>query len=504
MDTRYSIRGRLIGASDKFLQDALARIHDSPERPRCMCVPGGIDMYIAKHGEYVVKRMPGTGHLHHPSCVSFEPDVGESGLGELMGQAIVVSGPETLELKIDFPLTRTVGKSSPRSEPVAQPAVVKASQKRASLRALLHLLYDRAEFNRWYPSMQGKRSWGVVHHYLQQAAKGVTINGLNLEERLFVPEPFRAAQADEIAQRRRRRLSILQKPEAGVSFKMAVVVGQFASVEDEEKGVSLTLKHMPDVQLFLEEAVWTKATKAYGRLLQALKADITPKPRVLVAAVIYAKRELTYQIASMTMMLTTDQWVPLEGVHEVALIETLQRHGRAFYKPLQFDAKSSAPYMNAKLLDTAEPTPMHVISAFSSDEERKAKTKAISECSVVPWVWETDEPMPPLPLRGVGPAKAATMQRNVAAHEEERRGEVDRGNRSSTEPQVPRPGLVAQQRQNEPARETAEEQARERMHQSALAALQSGPSMAEQEDAPHEPLHGSFDEDWNAQGAAEH
>ena len=87
--TRYFIKGRTYPSADPGLQDALAQVYGSLERPRCLCVSGGIEMYIARHAEYVVKRMPDTGHRHHPTCPSFEPEPGMSGLGELVGVAII-------------------------------------------------------------------------------------------------------------------------------------------------------------------------------------------------------------------------------------------------------------------------------------------------------------------------------------------------------------------------------------------------------------------------------
>jgi hypothetical protein len=39
-----------------------------------MCVPGGVEMYVAKHAEFVIKRMPDTGGRHHVACPSFEPE----------------------------------------------------------------------------------------------------------------------------------------------------------------------------------------------------------------------------------------------------------------------------------------------------------------------------------------------------------------------------------------------------------------------------------------------
>src|SRR6478752_4557977 len=109
-------------------------------------------MYVAKHGEFVIKRMPGTGHLHHVACHSFELEVGVSGIGELMGEAIVEHAPEQVEIRTAFPLARVGVKPLPRGEPTDDPSSINAPRKRMSLRAVLHFLYDRAGFNRWYPA----------------------------------------------------------------------------------------------------------------------------------------------------------------------------------------------------------------------------------------------------------------------------------------------------------------------------------------------------------------
>ena len=53
--TRYFIKGRTYTCADPQLQERLSRVYGASERPRCMCVPGGVEMYIAKHADYVVK-----------------------------------------------------------------------------------------------------------------------------------------------------------------------------------------------------------------------------------------------------------------------------------------------------------------------------------------------------------------------------------------------------------------------------------------------------------------
>ena len=58
---RFAIKRRVIGADDPQLQDALSHVYETPERPRCLCVPGGVEMYVALHRQFVVKRMPDSG-----------------------------------------------------------------------------------------------------------------------------------------------------------------------------------------------------------------------------------------------------------------------------------------------------------------------------------------------------------------------------------------------------------------------------------------------------------
>jgi len=121
---RFYIKGRTYTSSDNRLQDALAEVYETPERPRCMCVRGGVPMYIAKFRQYVVKRMPDSGSKHTPKCPSYEPEYGQSGLGELVGEAIIEHSPESVELRVDFPLSRIPGKAIPRGDAVAPAEVM--------------------------------------------------------------------------------------------------------------------------------------------------------------------------------------------------------------------------------------------------------------------------------------------------------------------------------------------------------------------------------------------
>ena len=97
-------------------------------------------------------------------------------------------------------------------------------------------------------------------------------------------------------------------------------------------------------------------------------------------------------------MLTTENWIPVDGIHEADLIQALTEQRRRFMKPLRCDARSVASFPNVLLLDTgAKPTPLHVMSASLDPQDRAAKEKALKDQDVTPWVWHTDRQMPRLP-----------------------------------------------------------------------------------------------------------
>lgn len=396
MDTqRFSIKGRVLNSDDPALQDALALVHDTPERPRCLCVPGGVEMYVSLHRHFVVKRMPDTGGQHHPACPSYEPDPASSGLGELMGDAVRETQAGVVDLCVDFPWTRTRGHSGSATD-TEGPVDVQAARRRISLRGLMHFLFERAGFNRWTPAMEGKRNQGVLHKYLTESAQDVNAKGIALAPRLYVPEPFHESTHLAAAQRRRVKLEIL-RPVDGRN-PLALVLGEFKGVEESAAGHRVWIRHMPDAPLLAEATTWKRIEKAFARLLEARDADSGFRVRVILAALIRARREHTYEIDAASLMLASEHWIPIEGVHELPLVHALIGQHRRFLKPLRYDARGSARFPNAMLLDIgATPLPLHVFGAFMTPRDRELKEAAVQACEHV-WVWPADAPvMPALP-----------------------------------------------------------------------------------------------------------
>ena len=176
------------------------------------------------------------------------------------------------------------------------------------------------------------------------------------------------------------------------------------SAQDAERMVtSQTPKPQSNpVQMPMENPTPEGPGNPLGRLrslFEARDADTGVGVHLMMAALIRARREQTYEVESLCMMLTSEHWIPVEGVHELPLIQALVAHQRRFVKPLRYDARGVSEFANALLLD-AGPTavPLHLLSPFMNPTERASKERAIAAHSAVGWVWRTEDAMPSLPV----------------------------------------------------------------------------------------------------------
>ena len=244
--------------------------------------------------------------------------------------------------------------------------------------------------------MQGKRNQGVLHKYLLEAAEDVSVKGVELRERLYVPEPFNEAIKSDLAQRRREKLAVLQP--RGRHSPLAVLTGELKASEATGLGRRIWIRHMPDAPLRIKSKTWERIERVFAPLFEAGDADTGFKVRLMMVALVGSRREHTYEIEAASLMLTSEHWIPIEGIHELPLVHALVEQRRRFVKPLRYDAKSAAAFANAFLLDTGTAAvPLHVVSAFMTPQERLAKEHAIAAIGSGAWMWVTDDRMPALP-----------------------------------------------------------------------------------------------------------
>src|SRR5215212_9879882 len=106
---RFQVGQATLSAHDPHLTPALANAHRRRVRPLCLCREPAASMYIARvAGQFIPKRMPGTGAHHDPGCESYEAPPELSGFGEVVGRAIQEDADAgVITLRLGFSLSRT-------------------------------------------------------------------------------------------------------------------------------------------------------------------------------------------------------------------------------------------------------------------------------------------------------------------------------------------------------------------------------------------------------------
>lgn len=334
--TVYEIEGRQYVRASPGFTEAITRAHANQHRPRCVCVSGGVETYVAKLADYhVIKRMPGTGHLHAGSCPHFEPTADETGLRPLLGTAIR-EDPSTglIELRLDFALSKSAVREPRRHTTVTEAGAARPYLPRLSLRGLLHHLWERADLTRWHPGFEGKRSWATVRRHLQQAAQLNVVGGISLSSRLYVPEPFTPGDQDAI---RLRRSACWARTAMGLGGHQALklVIAEVKAIEPARYAFHALVKHVPDISFALDASLYKSLARHFSEELGIWGAS--ESVRMIMIASFGISSAGVPIISRLSLMPVTQQWLPVETVDEQQLVEGLIHEGRAFKKVLRYD-----------------------------------------------------------------------------------------------------------------------------------------------------------------------
>lgn len=396
-ESTYQIRSTLLSGDSPALQAALAEVYATDERPKCLCVERGVEMYVAQHAQLVIKRMPGTGPSHHPSCPSYDAPAGETGLGDLLGEAVIERGPERVEVRLDFPLSHVTVARPAQSAPAPSQSV-SATPRRLSMRGLLHLLWDRAGFTRWSPRMEGKRTWFVLRKYLLEAAAEIDAKGAPLSSRLFIPESFRPDADETLRARRTAFFRALRLDGSGEHVPLALLVAEVKDLIERGERYLVVLKHLPDCPLVLDSTTGRQLARRFERELLA-KAQ-QPDTGLIVGCTLRPAEEGLGHADTLALMAVTPEWLPFEHLLERALLAELVRQRRRFLKLLPYEAGPSAALASALLLDVGDaPVPLYVEAATAAAQRRPAADDSRAPPGSGPWIWRPGEALsvPALP-----------------------------------------------------------------------------------------------------------
>ncbi len=399
----YEIAGRRFEIGTCGFAKAVADSHAAHQRPRCMCLVEGIEMYVARLGDgYIVKRMPGTGSHHAPDCPSYEPPAESSGLGQVLGSAIT-EDPTTGEttLKLDFSMSKIAGRTAMPTAGGDSDSVASSGTK-LSLRGLLHYLWDQAELTRWQPGFAGRRTWSTVRKHLLQAAENKIARGDSLRTRLYIPETFSVDQRDAINARRMAQWSqAIAAP--GKPQHLMLLIAEVKEIVPARYGFKAVVKHVPDQAFALDEQLYRRLGRRFESAL-ALWGAADDIHMVMIATFSVEATGIP-TIVELSLMPVTRHWLPVEDGYEKQLIERLVADGRSFVKGLRYNLGTEGALASATLTDCEGSAPLlFVVHAGIEDNGRYLQ---VCDPSVPVWQWSPSrEAMPALPPRQRHPTRA--------------------------------------------------------------------------------------------------
>lgn len=396
----FWIAGQRVTADDlrhanvAFGQQLLRHDHERGVRPHCLCRDPGVDMCIRHRATtYYLARLPNSGPKHHPACTSFDLAGDQSGRSGYAATAIATDDAGVTRVQLDSPLTRSTGQL--RTKPIAvvkdRPMGPSQSRQKTSLLGLLHHLWSEAKLNRWYPKMHSKRGWWTVHDCLRELAPRIIIQRASLSDRLYVTEPYRG----NVAARRDAFLAFMQRVTRHDSAvqNLALLIADIHALKPTEHGGRLTLNELRDIPFWLNRDVFAEMTGSFVRPLHVLnQAQSTDRVVGLFVVGPSAKHDDQFYVHDAGLMHVSARLIPLDSSYEGRVETALAEQGRAYIKPLRYDAHSDVVFPDFFLLDAGEvqvPMEIYGFTGLTAYEQRKREKMRHYEQSGEPfWYWD--------------------------------------------------------------------------------------------------------------------
>jgi uncharacterized protein DUF1173 len=379
--------------------------------PICRCRSPGLPLYIAQRTKYYLARVPNSGPQHAPHCPSYEPERSECGWGIYSSAALNECGHGRVSVKLGVPLLIRGDRAGVAPMGPLQIGTERTFRDTMELPGLLHLLWERAQFNRWSPRMRNRRHYRQIYKYLLEAADSVQVRRQPLTRHLYIPEPYAPEQALEIEARRQRAFRELSQTAGGAPQRI-LVFGRVRSIVELTEGLGIRLAHLPN------EFILCMSRERLARLRVATEfawldhCSLHPEFQLLVLLTMQRTCHGKWQVDELAGMVTTDEFIPSFSMEDAIVAKRLIHEERTFYKPLPYDAASTR-FPNFLLTDCGESAvPLEIVGSSASDAAaRRQRIAEYEEAKRRYWLWDVGAAaLPPTLLEPAAGRRQADAQ----------------------------------------------------------------------------------------------
>lgn len=354
----------------KVLQDAHGKFD-----VRCCCLGRGDKELAVRYYEdsdsYGLARFPLTGEEHGNECRFYAPNPAKSGMSGYEKGVIDERPDGTTKIRLSVGLTKRDPATVQAAPNLDQPAATGKTRTQPAMRllGLLHLLWNEAGLNVWWPAMEKKRNLGRIHWWLNSAAEHIIAGKVKLNSVLL------AGASSETGADAKRNISRVRDAIENQT-RLVVIVPLATCSADREKSISskLPIAGYHGIPLLeMTEAKWKAAERQFPLAVAAWRQG----QRVMAIAQVDPRKEKRGPVAeviNLALMQVTQNWIPVDSSYEQIIADKLTAEQRGYVKPLRFDAGEDTVFPDFILLDTGKDTPMEVFGRTDEAyEARKAE-----------------------------------------------------------------------------------------------------------------------------------
>lgn len=334
---------------------------------RCMCLGTGERLLAVRYYEtsdsYGLARYPNTGEAHQRDCRFYAPNGYKSGLSayqkgvvdERPDGTVKVSLAIGMRMKAPMPAVDTETKSVPKGQ--------RTSQRSMQLLGLLHFLWESAGLNVWWPAMRGKRTSGTVTYRLNEAAESILVGQARLSD-VLLTSAYSAAGRDALRNAERVNAAVSNK-------SRMIVIAPLAAYKEEPRTLRVSGFHgIPFLDVSTE--MWKSAAKRFKYAYDAWRDG---QQVIVIAQCEPNAQSKAANVVGLALMQVSSSWIPAESSYELVIADKLVTEGRAFLKPLRYDADQDVVHPDFILLDTESEAPMEVFGRTDEAYDNRRQEK---------------------------------------------------------------------------------------------------------------------------------